>query len=280
MEITVAVGQLDPTEDAARNWEVGFTLARRAAEAGAEVLVLPEQAMLVQHPGDPQRFADLAAAAWAWWPQALRDAAGELSLGIVAGGFAPPGSGGDGRAPGSSAADAPGDARPFNVLVAVDPAGELEYCQAKTKLYDAFDFRESGMVRPGAGDSRPVQLAGVRFGLVNCYELRFPELARRLVGLGAEALCISAAWVRGPAKEDHWVTLARARAIENSAYVLAAGTRAEDTIGRSMVIDPGGVVIAGLADEPQGIAVAQLDTARLRAVRERTRSAPEPPAVS
>jgi predicted amidohydrolase len=270
MELTVAVGQLDPTEDARRNWSVALGLAERASAAGAQVLVLPEQAMLAQRAGDPARFASMARAAWDWWPAAVSAAAQSLSLAIVAGGFAPAGDG-----PASQAADQ----RPFNVLLAVDASGQTVACQAKTRLYDAFEYRESGMVRPGPGPGdpdgpRPVALAGVTFGLVNCYELRFPELARHLTGAGAEALALGAAWVRGPLKEDQWVTLARARAIENCAYVLAAGTRAKDTIGRSMVIDPGGVVVAGLADEPQGLALATLDTGRVAEARSRARSLP------
>ncbi|MDR1117726.1 MAG: hypothetical protein LBL01_00295 [Bifidobacteriaceae bacterium] len=319
MEVKVAVGQLDPTEDARRNWDVALALAERAAGAGARLLVLPEQTMLAQRAGEPERFARLAREAWEWWPAAVSEAAGRLGLALVAGGVAPsagaapaaPSSpvsahpaaaapdlpapaatpsaskrgprtpaggsplGPDRAAPAPVAGPDAGDTRPFNVLLAVDAAGREVARQAKTRLYDAFGFSESAMVRPGpAAAPRPVELEGVRFGLVNCYELRFPEHARRLVAAGAEALALGAAWVRGPLKEDQWATLARARAIENCCYVLAAGTRAKDTIGRSMVIDPAGVAVAALADQPQGIALARLDTDRIAEVRDHARSLP------
>ncbi|MDR2374536.1 MAG: hypothetical protein LBD77_10705 [Bifidobacteriaceae bacterium] len=167
------------------------------------------------------------------------------------------------------------DIRPWNVLVAVDADGRVAACQPKARLYDAFAYRESAMVRPGPlTGARPVELAGLRLGLVNCYELRFPELARRLVAAGAEVLALSAAWARGPHKEEQWTALAKARAIENCVYLLAAGARAKDTIGRSMILDPDGVVRAGLGQEPQGLALAEVDTALIAATRQRVGSAP------
>ncbi|MDR0592898.1 MAG: hypothetical protein LBG60_06515 [Bifidobacteriaceae bacterium] len=283
----VAVGQLAPGDDAGANWAAASRLIEQAAAGGAKLVVLPEQTMLAQPPGQPQRFARLAAAAWEWWPQALSDAARRLGVAVVAGGFAAasaqpfaarpvgraasdPGLASNHSGPGhqsdqSDQTDQPGaadqDLRPWNVLVAVDQDGNPAACQAKTRLYDAFSYRESDFARPGPPHpTRPVDLAGLRLGLVNCYELRFPELARELVLGGAEVLTLSAAWARGPLKEDQWATLARARAIENCAYVLAAGTRAKDTIGHSMIIDPGGVVRAGLSGEPEGLALAEVDT--------------------
>ncbi|MDR2454169.1 MAG: hypothetical protein LBD51_06430, partial [Bifidobacteriaceae bacterium] len=209
-------------------------------------------------------------------------AARSLGLAIVAGGFSPaeaapdPAAGGAGSGlgavppAGGASAEAGFDPRPFNVLLAVDADGRQVARQAKTRLYDAFSYRESALARPGPIDApAPVELGGVLFGLINCYELRFPEHARRLMRAGAEAFALSAAWVRGPFKEDHWVTLARARAIENCAYVLAAGARGGDTIGRSMVVDPTGVVLAGLADQPEGLAFASLEPARVAEARAR-----------
>ncbi|MDR2379490.1 MAG: hypothetical protein LBD70_08730, partial [Bifidobacteriaceae bacterium] len=232
-----------------------------------------------------------AAAAWEWWPQALSDAARRFGVAVVAGGFAPAdapadsgpaarlvaalGEGAPGRATGAGGIGR--DARVWNVLLAVDADGGVVGAQPKTRLYDAFSYRESEMVRPGGpGAGAPVKLAGLSLGLVNCYELRFPELARGLVAGGAEVLALSAAWVRGPLKEDQWATLARARAIENCVYVLAAGARTRETIGRSMIIDPGGVVRAGLSDEPEALALAEIDTAAIAAARAQAGSAPAP----
>jgi predicted amidohydrolase len=101
---------------------------------------------------------------------------------------------------------------------------------------------------------------------MTCYDLRFPEFARNLVDADAQVLLVPAAWVRGPLKEDHWATLLRARAIENTCYVLAAGQCGRRYIGCSMVIDPMGVMVAALGEE-SGLVVADVDAARVATVR-------------
>ena len=95
-----------------------------------------------------------------------------------------------------------------------------------------------------------VEIGGWQVGLMTCYDLRFPELARDLVAAGAEALVVPAAWVPGRSPEeharkiDHWRTLVRARAIENVAWVVAVDQPAPRYTGHSMVVDPNGDVVA------------------------------------
>ena len=128
-----------------------------------------------------------------------------------------------------------------------------------------------------APGSAPVActLAGVRIGLPICYDVRFPELSRALAVAGAELLVLPAAWAAGLFKEEHWVTLVRARAIENTMWVAAVGqvpdpdeppTRAATGIGRSMLVDPLGVVRADLGPAP-GVTVAEVDTGLIATVR-------------
>ncbi len=93
-----------------------------------------------------------------------------------------------------------------------------------------------------------VDLAGLRVGLMTCYDLRFPEHARALVDAGAELLVVPAAWVAGERKVDHWRTLVRARAIENTVYVAAAAQPAPRYSGHSMLVDPLGDVLAEAGD--------------------------------
>lgn len=162
-----------------------------------------------------------------------------------------------------------GDAdRPYNTLVAVGSDGAVLATYRKAHLYDSFGYRESDRLR--AGDPVPVvfELAGVRLGLLTCYDLRFPEQGRALVDAGAEAFVVPAAWVRGPLKEDHWQTLLRARAIENTVYVAAAAQNGRAYCGLSQLVDPLGVVVAGLGDE-EGRLIAELDPDRVTAARER-----------
>ena len=103
-------------------------------------------------------------------------------------------------------------------------------------------------------------LAGAAVGMQICYDIRFPELTRALAVGGASLVTVSAAWQAGLFKEEHWVTLLRARAIENTVWVAAVGqvpdpdekpTRAPTGVGRSMLIDPLGVVRADLGPSPE-----------------------------
>jgi len=141
----------------------------------------------------------------------------------------------------------PDPVRPWNTLVV---AGAVEASYRKVHLYDSFGYRESD--RLCAGDlSAPVFTLGpFTIGLMTCYDLRFPEMARALVDAGAEVLVVPAAWLSGPRKVDHWRTLARARAIENTCYVVAAAQPAPRYSGHSMIVDPWGEVIAEAGEEP------------------------------
>jgi predicted amidohydrolase len=109
---------------------------------------------------------------------------------------------------------------------------------------------------------------GVTVGLQTCYDLRFPEVTRRLADAGAELVAVPAEWVRGPLKEFHWTTLLAARAIENTLYVAAADHPPAIGVGASAIVDPMGVTVAALG-ETTGVAVAEVSTARVREVRER-----------
>ncbi len=131
--------------------------------------------------------------------------------------------------------------RPHNTLLV---RGGVNAAYRKIHLYDSFGYRESD--RLAAGDLAPtvVELAGFRLGLMTCYDLRFPELARALVDGGAEVLVVPAAWVAGERKLDHWRTLVRARAIENTVYVVAAAQPPPRYTGHSLVVDPLGDVLA------------------------------------
>ncbi|MDP3890951.1 carbon-nitrogen hydrolase family protein [Nocardioides sp.] len=136
---------------------------------------------------------------------------------------------------------APDPARPYNTLV-VRGASEATY--RKIHLYDSFGYRESDRLTGGDPTPVVVDVNGFSVGLMTCYDLRFPELARLLVEAGAEVLVVPAAWLAGPHKVDHWQTLARARAIENTAYVLAVGQPAPRYSGHSLVVGPMGEVLA------------------------------------
>ena len=142
--------------------------------------------------------------------------------------------------------DDPG--RPFNTLLV---RGRSRASYRKIHLYDSFGYRESDRLSPGPLEPVTVDVGGVTVGLMTCYDLRFPEMARALVDAGAELLVVPAAWVAGDRKVDHWRTLLRARAIENTVHVAAAAQPAPRYSGHSMVVDPLGDVLAEAGDGPE-----------------------------
>lgn len=141
----------------------------------------------------------------------------------------------------------PDPSRPFNTLV-VRGGATAEY--RKIHLYDSFGYRESDALTAGPLAPCTVDVGGFRLGLLTCYDLRFPEHSRALVEAGAEVLVVPAAWVAGPRKVDHWRTLTRARAIENTVYVVAAAQPGPRYSGHSLVVDPLGDVLAEAGEDP------------------------------
>jgi deaminated glutathione amidase len=251
--LTAAALQFAAGTDVEKNLSCIADLVAEAAASGAELVVLPEAAMYAwDAPAD-----DLAAAAHTWgaaFVTAIVELAKTHGLVIVAGLFAP-------------AAD---DDRPYNRLVVAGPHG-VQDTYDKVHLYDAFAYAESQRVRPGAihpdgSELVTVQVSGFTVGLLNCYDLRFPEMARALVDRGADVLAVSSAWVAGPHKEMHWELLLRSRAIENTCYVLAACQPPPTSTGLSMAIDPMGLVMS-TCTRTEGVVAAKLSQQHLADVR-------------
>ena len=257
--VRVTVAQLEVGTDREANRLAVRDALRTAAQARADVVVLPEYASA----SDPRGVGiDLAEPLDGPFVTTLRRDAVAHGLVVIAGTTLP------GGAPGPD-----GAARAVNAVVAVAATGDLVGVYHKVHLYDAFGQQESARMAPGPVDAPPlvVDVAGLRFGVLTCYDLRFPESARRLVDAGADVLVVPAAWAAGELKALHWRTLAIARAIENTAAVVAVGQAGRGVIGRSLVVGPDGVV--GLeADETPQVRTADLDADLLRAVRERNPS--------
>jgi predicted amidohydrolase len=155
----------------------------------------------------------------------------------------------------------------YNTSLVISPAGELVRTYRKIHRF-GFDKGEAVMM--GAGDELvTVPLPGLTLGLATCYDLRFPELFRGLVDAGAQAFVVPAGW---PARRrEHWTLLARARAVENQAYVLACGTAGThagvEQAGHSIVVDPWGEVLAEAGPDEEVLSV-ELDPAKVASTRE------------
>lgn len=249
MSLTVAVAQFGPGEDKAANLRTIEKHLRAAAARGARLVVLPEFSVFTA-PAMDERFVASAEPLDGPSVGRLRELSAELDLTVVAGV--------------NEAADGE---RIHNALVGIE-GGELRAVYRKVHLYDAFGYRESDRVMAAdPQEAALLEVDGFTVGLQTCYDIRFPEVSRTLVDAGADVLAVPAAWAPGPLKEYHWGTLLRARAIENTVYVLGADQTGPTSVGNSVVLDPMGVALAAAGEQP-GVAVAELDRARLGQVRE------------
>jgi predicted amidohydrolase len=163
------------------------------------------------------------------------------------------------------------DIRAYNTVVVIDAAGELIGSYRKIHLFDALGSMESDDCVPGDGSTLVFPFGEHVIGVATCYDLRFPELARVLVDQGANVLVYPSAWRSGPLKEDQWEILLRARAIENVSYVVGVSQAESRHIGRSMTIDPMGVVVSALTEQP-GLGFATIDPKRTADARRRNPS--------
>ncbi|HEX4225366.1 MAG TPA: carbon-nitrogen hydrolase family protein [Pseudonocardiaceae bacterium] len=247
MSVTVAVAQFAAGPDKRANRKFAVEAIASAADAGAELVILPENSMY----SDPKHSTTDAEALDGEFATTVADTAKANRVTVIAG----------------MTERLTDDTRPSNTLIAVDRTGNQIGVYRKVHLYDAFGYRESDRITPAA-IAPPVtfDLGGLRFAMMTCYDLRFPEMARYLLDAGANALALPAAWLVGPAKEDHWQTLVRARAIENTCYVLAAGQTGPHYCAQSLIADPMGTVLAAAGEAP-GHAIATLSADRIDAVR-------------
>ena len=247
----VGLVQMASGEDKAANLALVVDGIARLAAAGADLVVAPEAAM--HGFGSPDLpLAPVAEPLDGPFVAGLQEAARSHGVNVVAGMFEPVES------------DA---SRAYNTVVALGPDGALLGRYRKQHLFDALGWMESKRLEPGSAEDRLAFTVGeFTVGVLTCYDLRFPELARALADDGATLLAVPSAWVAGPLKEDQWTTLVRSRAIENVLYVAATDQPAPTYAGRAMVVDPFGVVLSSLGESP-GVTSADLEIARVESCR-------------
>lgn len=158
---------------------------------------------------------------------------------------------------------------PFNTTVAVTREGVIGRYR-KIHLYDALGFHESSSIAPGEPadlESSVFEVQGVRIGLMTCFDLRFPEVARRLAVAGAHVLVLGAAWVAGANKVDQWLTLLAARAIENGCFVVGAAQPGPRYCGNSAAVDPQGQYMARASELDEEFLTAKVDLSMMQSTR-------------
>ena len=246
--LRVAAAQFVASEDWQDNLRTTEPIIAQADADGTDLLVLPE-GVLARFVEDRERIRERAQPLDGPFVSGLATATRGMHVTVVAG-----------------IHEKSQSAKPFNTLVVLRD-GQVLTTYRKLHLYDAFTMRESDNV--AAADILPdlFDVNGFSVGLMTCYDVRFPEMARLLAVRGADVLVLPAAWVRGPLKEHHWRTLVTARALENTVYVVASGECGPRNIGQSIVVDPLGVPIAQAGEEPTVI-TATLSAERLWNARE------------
>jgi deaminated glutathione amidase len=256
----MAAVQMCSSRQMERNLERAVRRVREAAEAGADIVALPENFALM---GTDQERAQVAQDLQGEIFRTLQTAARENAVILLAGSYL------------TRTSDA-ADPRPHNTSVLLDRRGNPAGVYHKIHLFDVSlgdgaDYQESGQIRPG---NRVVtaDLEGITFGLSICYDLRFPELYRALSLRGAQVAFVPAAFTLITGR-DHWFPLLRARAIENQMYLVAPAQFGQHddgrrTYGRSAIVDPWGTVVAAAPDR-ECVIYAEFDAGYLADVRSR-----------
>jgi predicted amidohydrolase len=247
--------QLNSTDDTDRNLEIADRLVRAAAASGAEFVVLPEKWTVLgtgEHLMAGAQPLDGSAIQWA------RSIASELQVDLVAG---------------SIVEQVSGQSKTSNTSVHVGPDGEAKAVYRKLHMFDVevdgTVYAESQHEQPGEEVVTSRLADGSKLGMSICYDIRFPELYR---SLAAEVVSVPSAFTLATTR-DHWEVLLRARAIENQCFIVAPNQIGEHpggyrSGGRSMIVDPWGIVLACAPDSETAI-VAELDGERLGEVRRR-----------
>jgi nitrilase len=249
--------QLTSTADPDANLAAAEEQIELAARRGAELVGLPENFAFM---GDDALRLSMAPSLAERCSRFLVTMARRYQVTLLGGGFPVPA----------------GDGHTYNRAELVSTEGQVLARYDKIHLFDVdipdgVAYRESSTVQPGQQPPPVVDVPGLcRIGLSICYDVRFPELFRHLAGAGAELLMIPAAFTAYTGK-DHWQVLLQARAIENTAYVLAPAQTGQhhgrrQTHGHALVLDPWGTVLSDAGVTP-GLAMAPVDTDHLGRIR-------------
>ena len=249
----LAIAQLITHEDKQVNLNKALDYIAKAKAGGADMVVMPETYMALIPGGSATKYADIAEPLDGPFVSALGEAAKKHGIYVVCGVYE----------------TKPGDAvRSYNTIVMLDKNGKLIHSYQKTHLYDAFAYVESKNIVPSDNPITVVQTEFGCIGVMVCYELRFPEISRMMALQGAELILVPTAWVAGPMKEEHFMSMVKARALENTVFMGAADQVGNIYAGRSVIYNPMGVAMASRGED-EGLIFADIDFATVKSVREK-----------
>jgi predicted amidohydrolase len=249
----IALAQIESDIKKEANLEKAIGWVEEAGSKGAAAIAFPEFLMAFS-PADETAaaLANRAEPLDGPFISALREAAKASHIGILA----------------TTYETCPLPERVYDTAVWIDCGGQLAAVYRKLHLYDAFGFKESDKFHAGDDIAAPLACVGARCGMMICYDLRFPEMARMLALEGAGVLFAPSGWVQGDMKLDHWRTMIKARALENGCYIVAPDQTGNIYIGHSLVADPYGRVVREI-DQGERLEIVDLDLSTITEAREK-----------
>jgi predicted amidohydrolase len=246
----IALVQMRSSEDKQENLKKSIDFIAEAAGKGADLVCFPEFQMAFSPSSQSAaQLSGIAETVRGNFVSTLAAAAKKNKIGVIAAIY-----------------EKSGSRRVYDTAVMISPAGKVSSVYRKLHLYDALGFKESAKLMPGKSIAKPSKTSAGSVGLLICYDLRFPELSRILTVKGADVLVAPSAWVAGEMKEEHWQTMIKARAIENGSYVIAPDQVGNIFCGRSIAVDPFGVVLIDMG-LMEGVEVVDIDRSRVQQVR-------------
>jgi deaminated glutathione amidase len=249
----VAIVQIQSSTEKRENLRRALELVKDSKSGGADLVVFPEFLMAFSPASQTAtELAQVAEPLQGYFVTALKEAAKATRAAIVATIYET-----------CSIPD-----RVYDSALWIDAEGNIAAIYRKLHLYDAFGFRESDKFAAGVDLTPPVMFEDGRYGMMICYDLRFPEMARMLALSGANILLAPSGWVQGELKADHWQTMIRARALENGCYVIAPDQVGNIYIGHSMIVDPLGRTLVDLGDR-EGVEIIEIDYKLIQDTRAR-----------
>lgn len=247
----IAIVQMRSSEAKQENLKKSIKFITEAASKGAGLVCFPEFQMAFSPGSQPAgELANIAETIKGNFVSGLAAAARKNTIGVIATIY--------------EKSEKPN--RVYDTAVMISSAGKVSSVYRKLHLYNALGFKESAKLMPGKTIARPAKTGAGSVGLLICYDLRFPELSRILAVEGADVLVAPSAWIAGEMKDEHWQTMVKARAIENGLYVIAPDQLGNIYCGRSLAVDPFGVVLVDMGMR-EGVEVVDIDKARVQQVR-------------